>query len=383
MTFRTRRFFYLLILIVSSFSIQCCTLEAPGIPVKTYREPTTALTTDGKQQQEIKETIKGLSSIKENSVFTEKYGVPEYIVGPEDVISISYWTPSREEGFKQTVYTTTVRPDGKISFVFADDIPVSGRTAREIDDILTEAAKKYMVDPRIEVIVKEWKSKHVNLFGQINSLQQTMNSGPGKYPLQGKTRVLDIIVFAGGAISGKDTGNGDLRRVELVRQGKIYSLNLYNAMFHGDVTDNVILDHGDIITVPEMPTFAERIYVFGQVVSQGILRLRDSNDLLTAIAISGGTTPLAMKTDVKIIREYKERQGRPVILSANLDQILYQGDLSQNVKLKDGDVIYVPRKVIGDINEFIANISPTLDFINDRPSEFRSNYLMNQNAMRW
>lgn len=363
--------------------MQSCTLEAPGIPVKTYREPAVVLKTVERQQQEMTEAIKLLSSIKENTVFTEKYGVPEYIIGPGDVFSISYWTPSRDEGFKQTVYTTTVRPDGRISFIFADDIAVSGHTAREIDDILTEAAQKYMRDPRIEVVVKEYKSKSALLFGQINSLQQTANSGPGKYPLLGKTRVLDLIVAAGGAISGKDTGNADLRKVELVRQGKKYSLNLYNAMFRGDVSDNIVLDNGDIVTVPEMPTFAERIYVFGQVTQQGILRLRDSQDLLTAIAISGGTTPVAIKTDIKIIREYKERQGKPLILSANLDQILYQGDLAQNIQLKDGDVIYVPRKVIGDINEFIDNMTPTLDFINDRPSQFRANYLMNQNAMRW
>jgi polysaccharide export outer membrane protein len=173
--------------------------------------------------------------------------------------------------------------------------------------------------------------------------------------------------------------------VELVRQGKRYTLNLYNAMFRGDVSDNVVLESGDTITVPEMPTFAERVYIFGQVASQGIRKLKDSQDLLTAIAISGGTTPVAVKTDIKIIREYKERNGKPLILSANLDQILLQGDLSQNIRLKDGDVVYVPRSVIGDINEFIENITPSLDFLMDRPSNFRSNYMMNQDAMklRW
>ncbi len=75
---------------------------------------------------------------------------------------------------------------------------------------------------------------------------------------------------------------------------------------------------------------------------------------------------MAVKTDIKIIREYQERQGKPIILSANLDQILLQGDLSQNIRLKDGDVIYVPRSVIGDINEFIAVITPSLDFLYNR-----------------
>ena len=382
MTFRAKRLLSLLIPIISFFSMQSCTVEAPGISVKTYREPAIVSEAADRQQKEMTEAIRQMSGIKENSVFTEKYGVPEYIVGPGDVITINYWTPSRDEGFKQSIYTTTVRPDGKISFIFADDIKVSGYTAGEIKNILTGLAQKYMREPRIEVMVKEYKSKGTLLFGQINILQQG-TSGPGRYPLLGKTKVLDLIVAAGGAISGQNTGNADLRQVELIRQGKRYSLNLYNAMFRGDVSDNVVLDNGDTITVPEMPTFAERVYVFGQVNSQGILKLKDSQDLLTAIALSGGTTPVAVKADIKIIREYQERQGKPLILSANLDQILMQGDLAQNIRLKDGDVIYVPRSVIGDINEFITILSPSLDFIYNRPSTFRTNYLLDQNKLKW
>ena len=382
MTFRAKRLLSLLIPIISFFSMQSCTVEAPGISVKTYREPAIVSDAADRQQKEMTEAIRQMSSIKENSVFTEKYGVPEYIVGPGDVISVNYWTPSRDEGFKQSIYTTAVRPDGRISFIFADDIKVSGYTAGEIKNILTGLAQKYMREPRIEVMVKEYKSKGTLLFGQINILQQG-TSGPGRYPLLGKTKVLDLIVAAGGAISGQNTGNADLRQVELIRQGKRYSLNLYNAMFRGDVSDNVVLDNGDTITVPEMPTFAERVYVFGQVNSQGILKLKDSQDLLTAIALSGGTTPVAIKADIKIIREYQERQGKPLILSANLDQILMQGDLSQNIRLKDGDVIYVPRSVIGDINEFITILSPSLDFIYNRPSGFRSNYMLDQNKLKW
>lgn len=382
MTFRARRLLFLLIPIISFFSMQSCTVEAPGISVKTYREPAIVLDAGEKQQKEMTEAIQQMSRITENSVFTEKYGVPEYIVGPGDVISINYWMPSRDEGFKQSTYTTMVRPDGKISFTFADDIKVSGHTAGEIKNILTGLAQRYMREPRIEVMVKEYKSKGALLFGQINILQQG-TSGPGRYPLLGKTRVLDLIVAAGGVISGQATGNADLRQVELVRQGKQYSLNLYNAMFRGDVSDNVILDNGDTITVPEMPTFAERVYVFGQVNSQGILKLKDSQDLLTAIALCGGTTMVAVKADIKIIREYKERQGKPLILSANLDQILMQGDLAQNIRLRDGDVIYVPRSVIGDINEFITVLTPSLDFLYNRPSGFRTNYLLDQNKLRW
>ena len=373
-----------LILIVPFFLMQACTIESPGVSVKTYREPAVVLEAADREQREMKDAIGQMSRVQENSVFTEKYGAPEYLVGPGDVLTIQYWLPSQGEGYKQTVYTATVRPDGKISFAYADDVRVVGKTAGEIRNVLTGLAGKYMREPRIEVLVKEYKSKSALLSGQINILQYQQNfSGPGRYPLVGKTRVLDVIVAAGGVITGKEAGNADLRRVELLRQGKRYALNLYNVMFRGDVSDNVILDNGDTITVPELPTYAERVYVFGQVNFQGILRLRDSQDLLNAIALSGGTTPVAIKTDIKIIRQYQERPGNPIILSANLDQILKQGDLSQNIPLMNGDVVYVPRTVIGDVNEFIANITPALDFLLTRPAQFRTNYMLDQNAMRF
>ncbi|MDQ1331007.1 MAG: hypothetical protein QG578_1272 [Thermodesulfobacteriota bacterium] len=362
---------------ISAIFLSSCAYEAKGIPVREFRPTSAFEQAEAKQKNEMKEVISRASQVKENSVFTERRGVPEYIIGPGDILTINF-----REGAKVNTYDALVRPDGKISYSFIDNITVSGNTASEVTEILTESLKKYIRDPRLEIVIKEYKSKSALLFGQINILQQGI-SGPGKYPLVGKTRVLDLVVAAGGAISGQETGNADLRNVELVRRGEKYTLNLYNAMFRGDVSDNVILDSGDIVTVPEMPTFAERVYVFGQVRSQGILKLKDSQDLLTAIALSGGTTPVAVKTDVKIIREYEERQGNPVILSADLDQILLQGDLAQNIRLQNGDVVYVPRSVIGDINEFIANISPMLDFIYDRPSDFRTYFLKNQNKLRW
>jgi len=378
------------------FLISACstTLEAPGIRVKEFKEPTALSPAElqAQQQKEAEEIVR-LSQVKENSVFTERNRVPEYIIGPGDVLTINMWLPYSftsadryrffEEGFKQTTYTLLVRQDGKISYLFGDDIPVSGLTVTELRTLLTNQLKTYIRNPRFELFVKEYRSKSALLFGQINILQQGI-SGPGKYPLMGKTTVLDLIVIAGGAISGRDTANADLRNVEIVRKGRRYSLNLYNAMFKADVTQNIILDDGDIVTVPELPTFGERVYVFGEVNRQGIYRLKDAYDLLAAIGNAGSTTAVAVKSDIKIIREYRERPSNPIILSANLDEILKRGDLAQNVKLRDGDVVYVPRQVIGDINEFILTTTPLLEYLLKYPRGYTDAYFLNPaNKLRY
>ena len=347
----------------------CVTFEKKGIPVKEYEATQEVVPPEVKAAQAAE--IKKLSQVDRNDVFTEARGMPEYIVGPGDVLQITFW-----DGSKPLAYTTEVRADGKISYSFVDDLYVSGLTVQQVDDALTEAMQKYIRNPRLELIVKEYRSKTALLFGQINRFDTGISgvrSGPGRYPLTGKMTVLDLIVGAGGAISGQTEGNGDLTRVELVRKGKIYTLNLYNSMFRGDMSENMILEDRDMVTVPELPIFGERVYVLGEVAQQGIYRLKDAYDLLAALSKAGGPTRVAIKSDVKVIREFQERQGKPIILSANYDEMTKRGDISQNVRLKNGDVVWVPRTAIGDINEFIINTVPLLEYM-FYPGRYRDAY---------
>jgi protein involved in polysaccharide export with SLBB domain len=210
----------------------CVTTEKKGMPVKEYQASQEVVSPEEKAKQTAE--IKKLSLVDRNNVFTEARGMPEYIVGPGDVVQITFW-----DGAKPVVYSTEVRADGKVSYSFVDDIYVMGLTVQEMDDALTQALQRYIRNPRLEIIVKEYKSKSAILLGQINRYDtglSNMKNGPGRYPLTGKMTVLDLIVAAGGAISGQVEGNGDLQRVELVRKGKIYTLNLYNAMFKGDMS---------------------------------------------------------------------------------------------------------------------------------------------------
>ncbi|HTZ40610.1 MAG TPA: polysaccharide biosynthesis/export family protein [Syntrophales bacterium] len=357
--------------------------EVKGVPVKTLKPSVEDIAAAEKVRQVMEKEIAAMAAVTGNSSFTERRGIPEYLLGPGDVLKITFW-----EGAKNTEYIAEVRSDGKISYAFLDDIPVSGRTVGELHEALVEGLKNYIRSPRIEVVVKEYKSKPVLLFGQINKIPPGP-SGPGKYPLKGKTSILDLIVSAGGPVMGRggaitgtgqtqvvvgdEGGNADLRNVELLRKGKRFTLNLYDVMYKGAADQNVILESGDIVTVPELPVFGERVYVLGEVNIQGIYRLKDASDLLASLSLAGGPTGLAVKSDIKIIREYQERKGDPIILSASYDDITKRGDIAQNVQLKNGDIVWVPRILIGDINEFIRNTVPLLDYLL-YPSKYRDAY---------
>jgi protein involved in polysaccharide export with SLBB domain len=377
------------ILVLAAASLSGCSsyilhvFEAKGIPVKTLKPTAEDVAAAEKARQEQERQIAAMASVTGNSSFTERRGTPEYLLGPGDVLKITFW-----EGAKSTEYTADVRSDGKISYAFMDDVPVSGRTVGELYEALMEGLRHYIRAPRLEVVVKEYKSKPVLLFGQINKISPGP-SGPGKYALKGKTTILDLIVSAGGPVTGRGStftgtgqtqvvvgeegGNADLRNVELLRKGKRFTLNLYDVMFKGDASQNVIVDTGDIVTVPELPVFGERVYVLGEVNAQGIYRLKDANDLLASLSLAGGPTRLAVKSDIKIIREYMESKGAPVILSASYDDITKRGDISQNVALKNGDIVWVPRILVGDINEWIVNSLPLIDYLL-KPAAYRDAY---------
>ena len=80
-----------------------------------------------------------------------------------------------------------------------------------------------------------------------------------------------------------------------------------------------------------------RIYVVGEVVRPGLYDLEKQHNLMDAIAVAGSYTKDAYKKKVFVISQ----SGTSTPVEANLVQLLKKGDMTQNVSLKDGDVVYL------------------------------------------
>jgi protein involved in polysaccharide export with SLBB domain len=126
------------------------------------------------------------------------------------------------------------------------------------------------------------------------------------------------------------------------------------------------------VNIPELPTYGERVYVLGEVFGQGIYPLKEAQDLLAALALAGNTTRLAKEENTLIVRGYEPGKP-PLVMMADVKSLLRKADISQNVRLKDGDLVYVPRMLIGDINDWIINMMPLLNLIL-YPGEFEDQY---------
>jgi protein involved in polysaccharide export with SLBB domain len=306
------------------------------------------------QTEEVREALAGMSRVKENEAFTEISGVPEYRIGPSDVLEVI-----SHVGDKMTTTTVTVNSRGRISYSFIDDLPVAGLTPSQLDALLTKKLSNYVRRPRIDILVKEFNSKSATVIGELGSLRATTygKSASGRINLKGKTTLMDLIAQAGGY-----TIDADIRNVRLVREGESYLINVYDIIEKGDEKQNVIIDANDVVTIPELPTFGERVYVMGEVNAQGVYPLDDAQDLLAALALAGNYTRLAREENTLIVRGY-EPGKKPLVMMADVNALFRKADLSQNIRLKDGDLIYVPRMLIGDVNEWILNMTPVLNII--------------------
>ena len=349
-------FLIFLVFCILVFSLSSCSSSTAikGTPVKELnltqgKDVVTKVSSQGNR-----EDIAQLSHIKENEVFREIEGVSEYRIGPLDVLEINSYI-----GDKTTATPVTVNSRGAISYSFIDDLKAAGLTPSELDREITEDLSSYIRNPRIDILVKEFNSKSAMVLGEFASLQTTnyMQAGSGRISLKGKTTLLDLIAEARGY-----TVDADIKNTKLIRGGQTYMINLFDIIEKGDLSQNVIIDDGDTVEIPELPKFGERVYVLGEVVKQGIYPLKDAKDLLAAISLAGSFTRFAKEENTLVMRGYGPDKESLVMMS-DLKALLREADLGQNVDLEDGDLVYVPRMKIGDVNEWVTNMRPILDIL--------------------
>jgi len=286
----------------------------------------------------------------ENDVFKTVNGVAEYKIDPGDTLEITLWegtTPKKEE--------ILVRPDGTISFGFVEDLAVKGLTSSELDQLLTIDFREYVRNPRIDVVVKEHNSKFVRLVGAI--AYHGPGSGPGRYRLKDKNTALEIITQFGGPAKDANLGDVRVRR----KNGQTVSLDLFKAINQGDPGQDLVLNDGDLVFVPNLSEEGNRVYVFGEVEKPGAYTFTGSDmRLFDAISKAGGATVFASTEGTRVVRG---DPTRPEIITADLKSLIEEGNFSQNVVLASGDLVYVPRSGFGNLNLYNKRLRPLLEMI--------------------
>jgi polysaccharide biosynthesis/export protein len=161
---------------------------------------------------------------------------PDYVIGPDDVITVVVWKEQDVSG------DFTVRPDGKISMPLMNDIVAAGLTPDQLRARVTEAAAKFIEEPTVTVVVKEINSRKVFVVGQV--------AKPGPYPLLVPTRVVQVVALAGGLLEYAKEENISIVRTENGRQVS-YRFNYKDFTRGRNLEQNIELKPGDTVIVPD------------------------------------------------------------------------------------------------------------------------------------
>jgi polysaccharide export outer membrane protein len=173
---------------------------------------------------------------------SEKQEIPpieisEYILGSGDELEISVF---RHDELSKKV---RILPDGKIYYPLVGDIKAEGLSVNQLRDKLREGLLKYYVEPQVSVIVTTISSQKVFVLGEVNK--------PGAFLLDRPKTIIEAISEAEGF-----TQDAKIKNVLLIRGGasnpnpNYTVLNLEKTLKEHDMSQNVLLRHGDIIYVP-------------------------------------------------------------------------------------------------------------------------------------
>ncbi|MBW4710768.1 polysaccharide export protein [Roseobacter sp. YSTF-M11] len=155
-----------------------------------------------------------------------------------------------------------VLPDGTINFPFAGTVQAGGRTAAQVQQaIASSISSNFTTTPTVFVSVAS--VFQAPLSAGVGSGAATMDiyfigevNQPGLRPMERGTTFLQAVAQSGGFTKFAATKRVQLRRFDR-KTGKqsVYSMNFKALADGGNLTNDIVLQDGDVILVPERRLF--------------------------------------------------------------------------------------------------------------------------------
>ncbi len=170
----------------------------------------------------------------------EQGPLAEYVIGPGDVLSIFVYGAD-----KLSVGELPVRPDGRISVPLVPDVMAAGKTSTELSTEIASRLKKYVNDPNVTVMVKQFQGpadRQVRVIGEA--------ADPQAIPFRQNMSILDVMIATKG-LTRFAAGN---RAFILRRMGateKRIPVHLSDLIKDGDISQNIMMRPGDTLIIPQ------------------------------------------------------------------------------------------------------------------------------------
>ena len=194
-------------------------------PQAAQRSADTSGPSDARRQQEAQKVVEQYTAVTDPNS-------KAYKIGPRDVLEVTVFKVPELSKIVQ------VSERGTIYYPLAGEIVAGGRTPHDIEMDLTKGlGAKYLQNPSVIVLVKEYNSQRITVEGNVNK--------PGVFPMTGEMTLLQAIAQAGGFTTNADKTVILFRMADGKRLAGKYDVPGIRA---GDVEDPP-LQPGDIVIV--------------------------------------------------------------------------------------------------------------------------------------
>jgi protein involved in polysaccharide export with SLBB domain len=134
-----------------------------------------------------------------------------------------------------------ISPEGSIDFPLCGKVPLSGKTQGQAADALTAClAAKYLKHPAVSVLLREYNSKKVFVFGEVQK--------PGTFPFDSDMSIIQAVTLAGGFTRSAARNSISVTRVI---DGQERKIRVPVEDIGTGKERNFQLQPGDIVFVPE------------------------------------------------------------------------------------------------------------------------------------
>jgi polysaccharide export outer membrane protein len=234
-------------------------------------------------------------------------GAAEVLLGPGDVLRLSVF------GNPDLALETRVNEAGSITFPLVGEVSVAGLSPalaeKKIGGLLESGG--FVRKPQVNILVTTLQSQQISVLGQVNR--------PGRYPLEGKRSVIDLLAMAGGiAADGGDTLSLIRKRNGATTKEVIDIISMVRG---GELSQDYELAGGDVVYVERAPRF----YIYGEVQRPGNFRLERALTVVQALSVGGGLTPRGTERGMVIKR--RDASGKLQSLDAKHDDLLQPDDV--------------------------------------------------------
>ena len=193
----------------------------------------------------------------------------------------------------------------------------------------------------------------------------------------GPPTITKAIQVAGGITSQADVRSVSIRRPTRSGQFRVINVNLWELLRTGDISQDVILQNGDTITIPTATAIdpAEAtvlagasispntivVNVVGEVTRPGAIPVPPNTPLNQAVLAAGGFNTRAKKSKVDLIRLNPNGSVSKREVEVDLAQGINEAG---NPTLRNNDVVIVRRSTIASIGDTLGTVlSPVTNFL--------------------